>query len=136
MPRHFLTPLLQRPKGCRLVCTRSATLLADHVLPALDRATRNTGLLKHTSLPRGHAMIIAPCSAVHTFFMKFAIDLIFVAKDGRVLKIRRHVPAWRVSARLGAFAVIELPAGTLDDAARCETGDRLELVSAGPEIGT
>lgn len=76
-------------------------------------------------------MIIAPCSAVHTFFMKFPIDLIFVAKDGRVLKTRRHVPAWRISGRLGAFAVIELAAGALADG-QCEIGDRLEVVAVAP----
>lgn len=77
-------------------------------------------------------MIIAPCSAVHTFFMKFPLDLIFVAKDGRVLKTRRRIPAWRISGRLGAFAVIELAAGALG-ASQCEVGDRLEVVAAAPQ---
>jgi uncharacterized membrane protein (UPF0127 family) len=96
-------------------------------VPALDSATRRTGLLQHTSLPVGEAMVIAPTSAVHTFWMKFPIDILFVARDGRVLKIRPAVPAWRMTGALGAFAVIEMAAGALT---RCEVarGDTLEVI--------
>ena len=59
------------------------------------------------------AMIIAPTNAIHTFFMKFPIDLAFFAKDGRVLKIRRAVPPWRISAAWFAFGVVEMGAGGL-----------------------
>jgi uncharacterized membrane protein (UPF0127 family) len=107
---------------------RTGELLATRVLLALDSATRRTGLLKHASLPDGAAMVIAPTSAVHTFGMRFPIDVVFVARDGRVLKTRSSVPAWRMAGALGAHAVIELAAGAL---ARCETvrGDVLEIVA-------
>ena len=52
--------------------------MADRLVPAFDSQTRRTGLLKHTSLDEGEAMIIAPTSAVHTWFMKFDIDIAFV----------------------------------------------------------
>jgi len=102
-------------------------LLADRLLPALDSASRKTGLLKHTGLGEGEAMIIAPSNAVHTWFMKFDLDLLFVGRDGRVVKTRAGVKPWRMSAALRAFAVIEMRAGTL---AERETlpGDLLELV--------
>jgi uncharacterized membrane protein (UPF0127 family) len=58
-------------------------------------------------------MIIAPSNAVHTFFMKFPIDLAFVGRDGRVRKVREVVRPWRMAAALRAYAVIELPAGVL-----------------------
>ena len=58
-------------------------------------------------------MIIAPSNAVHTFFMKFPIDIAFVGRDGRVRKIREAVRPWRMSAALRTYAVIELPAGAL-----------------------
>jgi len=58
-------------------------------------------------------MIIAPSNAVHTFFMKFPIDLAFVGRDGRVRKVREAVRPWRMAAALRAYAVIELPAGVL-----------------------
>jgi uncharacterized protein len=101
-------------------------VVASHVLTAFDSDARRTGLLKHDHLPEGDALVIAPCNAVHTFFMKFPIDVAFVTRDGRVIKIRSRVAPWRIAASLRAYAVIELAAGTLErtDTAR---GDRLEV---------
>lgn len=62
-------------------------------------------------------MIIAPTNAIHTFFMKFPIDVLFVAKDGRVVKIREALPPWRIAGGWGAFCVIELAAGGLRSSA-------------------
>jgi uncharacterized membrane protein (UPF0127 family) len=70
--------------------------------------------------------VIAPCSAVHTFFMKFPIDVVFVDRDGRILRIATSVPPWRVAGSLRAFATIELAAGTAARAAMA-TGHRLTL---------
>src|SRR5262245_10071395 len=95
----FLSALLRdsaQPIG--LVNTRDGRLVADRLLAAFDSNSRRTGLLAHTGLPEGSAMIIAPTNAIHTFFMKFPIDVLFVAKDGRVLKIRHAVPPWRIAA--------------------------------------
>lgn len=72
-------------------------------------------------------MWIVPCESVHTFFMKFPIDLIYIDKKHRVKKTRSSVPAWRLSACLSAHSVIELPAGTIH-ASRTEKGDLLEIV--------
>ena len=125
---HFLRPLLAAPTaGFCLRNQRTGMVLADRLLPALDSASRKTGLLKHTGLGEGEAMIIAPSNAVHTWFMKFDLDLLFVGRDGRVVKTRAGLKPWRMSAALRAFAVIEMRAGTL---AERETlpGDLLELV--------
>ena len=62
-------------------------------------------------MPEGTGLVIAPTNAVHTFFMKFPIDIAFVSKAGRVVKVREAVPARRVVAALRGFAVIELAAG-------------------------
>jgi uncharacterized membrane protein (UPF0127 family) len=74
-------------------------------------------------------MIIAPSNAVHTFFMKFSLDLAFVRRDGIVVKCLQSVEPWRVAAALRAYAVIELPAGALK---RHDTtaGDILSIVPA------
>jgi uncharacterized protein len=98
--------------------------LAESIEAAFDSAARRRGLLRRGSLGDGVALIIAPTNAVHTFFMRFPIDLVFAARDGRVLKIRQRVGPWRVSGARGAFAVVELAAGA---AARAElrVGDRL-----------
>ena len=83
--------------------TRTGGVLADRLLPALDSAVAQTGLLKHTSLDDGEAMIIAPTNAVHTWFMKFDIDIAFVTRDGRVVKTRAGVQPWRMTAALRGY---------------------------------
>jgi uncharacterized membrane protein (UPF0127 family) len=113
----FLDPLLRKSSGdCTLVNGRSGVVLADRLIPAFDSATRRTGLLQHGELPERSAMIIAPSNAIHTFFMKFPIDVAFVGRDGVVRKIREAVAPWRMSAALRAYAVIELRAGALRQA--------------------
>ncbi len=108
--------------------TRTGAVVASRVELAVDSESRRRGLLGRDAFEEGSALVIAPCSAVHTFFMRFAIDVVFVARDGRVKKTYAAVPAGRMAFSAGAFAVIELPAGTL---ARSESarGDVLELVS-------
>ena len=105
---------------------QTGAVVATHLLPAFDSATRNVGLLGRHSLDPGTAMIIAPTNAVHTFFMRFPIDIAFVKKDGRILKIRERLPAWRMAAAWGAYAVVEMPAGSFDLAATAK-GDFLEV---------
>ena len=73
-------------------------------------------------------MLIAPTNAIHTFFMRFPIDVAFVARDGRVVKIRAAMPAWRISAAWGAHAVVEMAAGELARSGTV-TGDSLVLVT-------
>lgn len=101
--------------------------VATTLEPAFDSTTRNRGLLGRDHLAPGHALIIAPTNMVHTFFMRFPIDILFVARDGTVLKASPHVPAWRIVGTLRGFAVIELRAGSLADS-QTRRGDRLTLV--------
>lgn len=118
----FLAPLVRDPRGThRLLNARTGAVVAHTLLAAFDSASRKKGLLGRDGLSEGTAMIIAPSNAVHTFFMRFPIDLAFVAKDGRVLKVRHAVPARRIAVALRSHAVIELPAGTL---VRCEITER------------
>ena len=65
-------------------------------------------------------------SAIHTFFMRFAIDVAFVSRDGRVLEVRAAVKPWRISGAWRAFAVIELPAGALEQS-DTRPGDLLQV---------
>jgi hypothetical protein len=109
----FLSPLLGRPEtGCVLRNQRNGRLLARRLLPAFDSRSRRTGLLGRTAIG-DEAMIIAPTNAVHTWFMRFAIDIAFVARNGTVLKMCEAVRPWRIAAAWGGFAVIELQAGAL-----------------------
>jgi hypothetical protein len=99
-------------------------------MTAFDSATRRQGLLGRDSLPANTALIIAPSNSIHTFFMRFAIDVAFVSKNGRVLKIRHALQPWRMAGALGAYAVIELPAGALARAG-VEKGDTLNITAIG-----
>lgn len=130
LPRpSFIDPLLApgvSPDRFALVNARTGETLAQRVEPALDSRTRGKGLLGRSHLPAGSGMILAPCSSIHTFFMKFAIDVVFVKADGRVVKICRELGAWRLAGALGSFGVVELPAGA---AARTEVDDQLRLTT-------
>ena len=100
------------------------TVLGDSIEVADTSAKRNTGLLKHTSLKPGEGLWIVPCNSVHTFFMKFPIDLVYITKKRKVRKVRRAVPAWRLSACLLAHSILELPAGTIEQTGT-QPGDEL-----------
>lgn len=108
--------------------TRS-TQIADKLEVARSGPKRSKGLLGRSGLGPGEGMWIIPCEAVHTFFMKFSIDLIYLDRKLRVKKVRDSVSAWRISGCLSAHSVIELPAGTVR-VTRTERGDLLEIVEA------
>ena len=114
MSASFLRALLRDPgTEHTLRNTRNGRVLATRLIPAFDSESRRTGLLKHEALPDGSAMVIAPTNAVHTFFMRFAIDIAFFGRDGRVVKTCAAVKPWRIAAAWGGYGVVELPAGTL-----------------------
>ena len=129
----FLQPLLNRDRAPMALSVRgrAGVPLATTVETAFDSATRKRGLLGRTSLAPDHAMVIAPCSAVHTFGMQFPIDVIFAGEDGRVVKIRRAMGAGRMTAALGAFATIEMAAGEADRHG-LTAGDYLEVTGTAP----
>ena len=106
---------------------RSGLVIAGEIEPAFESKARNRGLLGRAGLHDGSALILAPCSSIHTFFMRFAIDVLFVARDGRVLKIYPALPGWRIAFAFRAFAAIELPAGTAA-ASDTRSGDAVVLV--------
>ena len=113
MASSFLTPLLRSSAGnLTLRHARSGHVIATRILTAFDSASRRKGLLGRDRLEVGEVLILAPSNAVHTCFMRFALDLAFVARDGRVVKVCTDVPRWRIALAVRAYAVIEAPAGT------------------------
>jgi uncharacterized membrane protein (UPF0127 family) len=106
---------------------RSGRIVASQIELALDSQSRRRGLLGRDKLDRGAALIIGPCNAIHTFFMRFAIDVVFVARDGRVLKTYSALVPWRIAFSKGAFAVIELPAGAISQS-EAKPGDVVQLI--------
>ncbi len=102
------------------------TILAEDAGVADTPQTRNKGLLKHDSLPAGQGLWIVPTQGVHTFFMKFAIDVLYLNKSKRVLKIRPSMGKSRLSVCLSAHSVLELPAGVAAQSLTA-VGDQLEF---------
>ena len=102
------------------------TVLAHAVEVADTSAKRRTGLLKHEKLEPGEGLWIVPCESVHTFFMKFPIDLLYLDRRHKVRKARSAVRPWRLSACLLAHSVLELPAGTIAQSGT-QAGDELVI---------
>jgi len=108
-----------------LNATRGTTLATE-----ASRATgvfeRMKGLLGRASLAEGEALQIDPCNSIHTFFMRFPIDVLFVDKEGLVLRAFSAIRPWRLTrVYFQAKSVIELPAGTLEKTQTFE-GDRIQ----------
>jgi uncharacterized membrane protein (UPF0127 family) len=109
-----------------LINQRTGAPIATSVERAVTRATRKRGLLGRDGMPAGSALMIEPCPAVHTAFMRFSIDIVFVDRKGYAIKIVRNLGAWRIAVAARAHAVIEMPAGSLDQV-DLAIGDRLFL---------
>lgn len=110
----------------RVTNATRGTQLADRADIADTSAKRRTGLLKHTGLAPGEGLWIVPSEGVHTFGMKFTIDVAFLNKKRQIVKIRPNMGKGRMSVNLFAHSVLELPAGTLL-ATGTEKGDQLEF---------
>jgi len=90
-------------------------VMADKVGVAATRETRRVGLLKHASLPAGEALWIVPSRGVHTWGMRFSIDVVALDERGIVIDRIAHMKPGRIRLpRRGTAGVLELPAGTLD----------------------
>jgi uncharacterized membrane protein (UPF0127 family) len=87
---------------------------------------RLIGLLGRSQAPRDRALCLVGCSAIHTCFMRFPIDLIFVDRCGGVLKVVEGLRTWRAAHCPGAFAAIEAYEGFITERG-LRPGDRLRL---------
>lgn len=115
----------------RLQVTNPArvAVLATRLEVADSGPKRNKGLLGRDGLAPGEGLWIVPCESVHTFFMRFPIDLVYLDRNNTIRKVRSAVGPWRLSACLSAHSVLELPAGTIRNT-RTEPGDLLEFSPA------
>jgi len=127
----FLSPPAQAGLEGPLQVTNvtRGTVLATRLEAAHTGPTRRRGLLGRDGLERGEGLWIAPCESVHTFFMRFPIDLVYLDRERRIKKARSAVGPWRLSACLSAHSILELPAGTIRET-QTERGDTLEIAAA------
>lgn len=108
----------------------TGAVIADRVAVAATHATRTVGLLNRSGLDPGEGLWIVPCRGVHTFWMRFTIDVLALDDNGVVIDRVAHLKPWRVRLpRRGTAGVLELPAGTLDRSGT-QLGHRIEFETA------
>lgn len=102
------------------------TLIADDVKVAKNFITRSIGLLSKKDLKTNEALIIKPCSAVHTFFMKFNIDVLYIDKNNKVLSVFENVSSSKIlPINFRCAYVIELKAQNIKN--KISINDIIEL---------
>ncbi len=107
--------------------TRGA-VLAHRAQWARSLWARGLGLMFRSQMSEGEGLVLVGSKSIHTFFMRFPIDVLFAAEDGRVLLCCERMPPWRISALVPRSRyVIELPSGTIHDTGT-RIGDRLEFM--------
>ena len=110
----------------RIVNARSGQVLAQALQLAHDSKSRRKGWLGIDAAPPDEAIWIEPCEAVHCFFMRFTIDVLFLDRKLRVVRCRPSLRPWRIAVCLRANSVIELAEGTIE-ATGTAAGDQLVL---------
>ena len=112
-----------------LMNARTCEPVATSLDLAVTRRLRRRGLLGRDHLDASAALMLEPCAAVHTAFMRFHLDLVFVNRGGYTVKIVEDVPPWRIALSTRAHAVIEMAAGSLRGLDLL-LGDRLYVLPA------
>lgn len=109
-----MTADLLNHSDLKAVDQTTGRVVARCVERAADWKKRLKGLIGRAALAPDHALWIIPCSQIHTFFMKFPIDALFLSRPGEVVGLAHDLKPWRISRyHPQARTVLELPAGTL-----------------------
>ncbi|HEV3233059.1 MAG TPA: DUF192 domain-containing protein [Candidatus Dormibacteraeota bacterium] len=102
--------------GTRLVDADTGEAIVPRLEIAANPWTRFVGLMGRPTIDVDSALLLEPCNQIHMFFMRFAIDVLFLDRSGRVKRVMLNLKPWRISPLVfGARSVVELPAGTLSD---------------------
>lgn len=113
-------------RQARIVNATRGSVVCEHAKIADRPLSRMRGLLGRRSLPPGEGLLLTPAPAIHTAFMRFPIDALFLDGEFRVVHIVEELKPWRSAGKRHSLSVVELAAG---EAARggVEVGDRLQL---------
>jgi uncharacterized membrane protein (UPF0127 family) len=121
------------PMNVARVLTSEGHLVCPRCVVADRPLRRMKGLLGRSDLPEGEGILLRPAGSVHTFFMRFPIDCVYLDKSLKVVAVAAAVPPWRVRGARGARAVLELRAG---EAERVGIGAGMQLrLEANPSNG-
>jgi uncharacterized membrane protein (UPF0127 family) len=97
----------------RIYVESTGALVGDSIRYSGSSSERRQGLLHDNGLDAGSGMLIVPCEGVHTFGMRFPIDVVFLDKSYRIIRTSEAVPPWRIRLCLRAHSTLELPAGVI-----------------------
>lgn len=107
------------------------TVLADRCRFADTVWKRMVGLLNRNRYDPGEGLVLNHCYGIHTFFMRFPIDVLFLDQDYRVLRTVPELRPFRTSVVKKAVYVVELPAGTISRS-QTQVGDQIQIRTAPP----
>ena len=125
------TPKAILPTSMSLRNADTGAILVARLEIARTLWQRGVGLIGRKGMAKDEGLWLRPCNSIHTFGLRFAIDLLFLDRDGKALRIACNVPPCRVCGPVrGAKTVVELPAGALEHA-DVRVGTRFEVVAAG-----
>lgn len=111
----------------RIVLKKTGEDIAFNVRPAKTELSRIVGLMFNKEMVGFDGLLIDRCNSIHTFFMRYSIDVLFLDNDNRIVKIFRNLVPWRVTfPRFRARKVLELKGGSLSEAV--QEGEVLEFV--------
>lgn len=99
----------------KLAKSETGKTIIDKVLITENWLERARGLLGRDQLQAGEAMLISPCNSVHTFFMSYTIDVVYLDKNLKIVKICPELGPWQLSGCSSAAMVLELPAQTANN---------------------
>lgn len=102
-------------------------VIAEDILLADNLWSRLIGLMFRAEPPqKAKGLLLHPCNSIHTFFMRYPLDVVFMDSDNKIVKIIRSIKPWRMTwIYFRASKTLELPAGELSQA--ISLGDVLEV---------
>jgi len=102
--------------------------LGKRIRKAITFFQRTRGLLGQKEIKKGEGLYIPACRSIHTFFMRFPIDVVFIDDDNRITRVAPSLVPFRIAfGPRNTAGVLELPAGTLKDN-RCVAGDKISFI--------
>lgn len=111
----------------KIVVKETGLVVASHAKEAKSITQRMLGLMFSKSIPNGDALWIRPCNSIHTFFMNYPIDVLFIDKNLRVIKIYENLKPWRITPiHFRCASVLELSGGVLDG--KVHVDEQLEVL--------
>ena len=113
----------------KVVNKTKGIVVADRVSVAKSFWSRLKGLMFRSGMGENEGLIFYDAPSIHTFFMRFPIDVVFMDRQQRVVKISRALKPWRITSCFGSSLTLEIPANR-SSAVSMESGDELEVVNS------